>query len=366
MATFFDGAIIGYWATNPSNYIYGKLTGDVSRSGNTVTLSNMYLTVWFRYSAYGAGSYTFVVNGTGTTWNMDAGAPSHGLNNTSFSVTAGQTSATISWTGSDGYTGNFNVQFPAGSTPPTGLAVSNLNSTDTSVTGTVSITSWGTGSGTKYRELEVYTYSASGLVEPKKYQTQYGDELSGEITVSNSSGGGTLTIVPNRRYVIGAYASNGSASVGPTRMSTAVTKPSKAINQSITNITETSATINWTAPADGGYHIKTYSYSLDNGVTWVQCGTVSSGGAENKTYTISNLLPGTQYTVKLRVTTSAGTTECDDFPTFTTLGVPAHPFYGSVNGQTKKIQKLYGSVNGQTKLVKHLYGSVNGVTKKIF
>lgn len=46
--------------------------------------------------------------------------------------------------------------------------------------------------------------------------------------------------------------------------------------------------------------------------------------------------------------------------------VKALKFYGSVNGQTKLVEKLYGSVNGQTKEIKKLYGSVNGQTKLIY
>lgn len=53
--------------------------------------------------------------------------------------------------------------------------------------------------------------------------------------------------------------------------------------------------------------------------------------------------------------------------TVTTDGISSlSHFYGSVSGQSKKIQKLYGSVNGQTKLIKKLYGSVNGQSKIIY
>ena len=53
--------------------------------------------------------------------------------------------------------------------------------------------------------------------------------------------------------------------------------------------------------------------------------------------------------------------------TVTTDGIQSlSKFYGSVNGQSKKIIKLYGSVNGQAKEIKKLYGSVNGQAKIIF
>lgn len=40
--------------------------------------------------------------------------------------------------------------------------------------------------------------------------------------------------------------------------------------------------------------------------------------------------------------------------------------YGSVNGNSEKIEKLYGSVNGASKKIKKLYGSVDGRSKLIY
>lgn len=351
-----------------SSVTYTRIRVDYSGTSATAHLLYSRTNTWSGATASGSGA-GLTANGVSKTFGYVARygqMTDSEIASVDFTISTSGGTYSIATYGDAGYFAfSGSVTIPAQATPPTGLSVYNLSSTDVSITGTVSITGWGTGGTSHIKRLYLYTYSETGLVEPFKYHGAGFATLSSTITVSNARTG-DLNIGPNTRYVIGAYASNGSASVGPTRMDTAVTKPPKAINQFIANVTETSATINWTAPADGGYHTKTYSYSLDNGATWVQCGTVSSGSATDETYTISNLLPSTQYTVKLMVTTSAGTTECDDFPTFTTLGSLAHPLYGSVNGQTKKIKKLYGSVNGQTKLIKHLYGSVNGVAKKIF
>lgn len=43
-----------------------------------------------------------------------------------------------------------------------------------------------------------------------------------------------------------------------------------------------------------------------------------------------------------------------------------HPFYGSVNGKSKLVQKLYYPVNGKSKEITKLYGSVNGKSKLIY
>lgn len=195
MATFFSGEVVGYWATTPSNYIYGTLTGDVSRSGNTVTLSNMYLNVSFRYSAYGSGSYTFYVNGTPTTWTMDAASPSHSLNNTSFNVTASQTSATVSWTGSDGYAGTFSVSFPSGVVKP------NTPTISTSVidSHTIAVT-WGTTSFGVPSTGTIYLYGDTSSTPTT--------QISSKTTTGNT----TFTfsnLTPNTTYYFRSRATNG-------------------------------------------------------------------------------------------------------------------------------------------------------------
>ena len=90
MATFFSGQVIGYWSTS-TNYMYGTLTGDVTRSGNTVTLSNMSLAITSRYTSYGTSSDSLTVNGTPTSFTVNFGsgstsAGSYAINSTSFSV----------------------------------------------------------------------------------------------------------------------------------------------------------------------------------------------------------------------------------------------------------------------------------------
>lgn len=254
--------------------------------------------------------------------------------------------------------GNSQATVPSFYTPPTGLGIDNLVRGIEEFTARVYLSGWGQNSGgSKYRELQVWT---QGMSEPRRYQPQWGNDLSGTITCNNSSSG-SLTIRGNTMYTLGAYASNGNVSTGSQNKGNYTTLAYASTNHSVDNIEMTSARLNWTIPADGGKYDKNYYYSLDNGSTWILAKTYSGGSAGTGSCDISGLSPCSQYTIKFKVVTSAGTTNCPDF-TFKTSG----GLYGSVNGQTKKVTKLYGSVSGQTKEIKKLYASVGGVTKRIF
>ena len=118
MASFSKGlGRVGNWNGYAIN---GTLNGNVARSGNTVTLSGMTLTITATASAWGYDTFTFTVNGTATSatiGNTSGGqwsTTSMGLNNTSFGVSASQTSANVGWRSSDGDSGSFNITFPSG------------------------------------------------------------------------------------------------------------------------------------------------------------------------------------------------------------------------------------------------------------
>lgn len=109
------------------------------------------------------------------------------------------------------------------------------------------------------------------------------------------------------------------------------------------------------------------------GTVWLYGGLAAGEDAviDSKTtigqseFTWTDLIPGETYAFKARADNGYATSAFSEQLDITIpAGTPV--FYGSVNGQTKKVKKLYGSVNGQTKLVKKLYGSVNGVTKLVY
>lgn len=262
--------------------------------------------------------------------------------------------------GQAGYLGfSGSVSIPAQYTPPTGLGINNIVRGVEDFKANVYLSGWGANSGgQKYRELQVWT---KGMSEPRRYQPQYGNDLSGNITANNSSSG-SLTIRGNTEYTLGAYASNGNANTGSQNMGNYTTR-AYAPTLSVDTLGENSVVITYSTPADGGKYAKSVQYSLDGGTTWVTAATVNTGSASSGTFTISGLTDDTSYTLKCRVSTSAGETNGSDI-TFRTL--PSFKFYGSVGGQTKKVTKLYGSVGGQSKEIKKLYASVGGVTKRVF
>lgn len=335
MATFFSGQTVGFWSSS-SNYIYATLTGNVSRSGNTVTLSGMKIALTTRYSSSGSDTLWFEVNGTRTSYGVSASGTSlgtHNLNNTSFSVSTTQTSANVGWKSSDNYTGSFTVTFPSGASAPTGLAASNVVATKNSFSATVSITGWGNGAtDARYREFQVWTYNASSLVEPRRYQAATGTALSSTITCNNSSSG-SLTITPNTRYTLGVYATNGNAATGSQRVGDYVTLPDELTDKAVSNIQTKSVTITAKTKADGNYYAKEIQYSLNNS-TWVTGATVSSGSVTNVSFNITGLTPGTNYTIYLRVKTTAGTVSC-----------------GSLTAKTKSVVKIVRKVNGATQVI---------------
>lgn len=203
MATFFSGQVLGYWSSQ-SNTMYGTLTGDVTRSGNTVTLSNMALAITSAVTSYGTSNDAMVVNGTTTSFTVNFGsgstsAGSYGLNNTAFTVNPTDTSATIGWSyvgnGETTGSGSFTVTFPANYTPPDTPTISGSNVSPTSNTITYGTTSFGNPS--------------TGTV------TLYGGTSANPTTVLDtysSTGDHTFThtgISPSTTYYYRAKASNG-------------------------------------------------------------------------------------------------------------------------------------------------------------
>lgn len=338
MATaFFYNQPVGYWNTT-SNILRGSLYGDVRRSGNTVYLENMTFDFYPSQTSYGTSGFTLTVNGTSTSWTVSNGTlPSSPVNSTSIGVGTTQTSASIGWSTSDGYSGSFTITFPSGSTAPTGLSCSNLVASTDSFSATVSLTSWGEGATSdRYRELQVWTYSSTGLNEPRRWQHQAGNALSGTITVNNSSQTSTtpLTITPNTRYVIGIYASNGVLNTGSQRVRDAYTlcepPTSVSLDSQVYETYDTvRVTIDFSTPQDGGGLVKTiqYRYSTDGETytdwlsgTQVSTGSVYSGSFEGIFSTDSEI------SLEIRTLTSAGSSTSIN-TSFNTLATHTSPTF---------------------------------------
>lgn len=256
------------------------------------------------------------------------------------------------------------ITIPSQGTAPTGLSLSSTSAGPDWVKGTVAVTGWG-GLGdasTRYKNLSVMKTNDK-TTSVRRYQRVYGNALSSVVTVNNSTEYGTMTIVPNTKYWLWWYATNGTQDTqSPTTSTTIIYTTAKAPTVSVSNYTTTTATISYSTTADGGAYSKKIQYSLD-GTNWSTGATVSSASATSGTYTISGLTPNKAYSIRTRVSTTAGTT------TGSTLSVTTlsdAKLYGSVNGKTKLVKKLYCSVGGKAKVVTKVYGSVGGKAKLIY
>lgn len=295
-----------------STYIWARAVIDYSGTSATAHIQ-------YRHSAGGYqgyyGSFTYGAGGASASgsWNNEYVGPDW-TTKMSIGFSISQSGGTYNvWCSGYSYNAfSVNVSIPAQQSAPTGLTCSNIVPGASSFSALVTVSDWGVGGTTsgRYRELQVWTYSSSGLVEPRRYQPEYGSTLSSVITVNNSSDGGSLTIIPNTRYVIGVYATNGAVPTGAQRIGAYYTiceAPTFSEDtQTRAPYNKVTVSFDYTTPVDGGALTKTLYYSLDN-LTWTSTGeTISSGSQTSGTFTITLPADDSSHTVYLRTTTSAG------------------------------------------------------------
>lgn len=227
---------------------------------------------------------------------------------------------------------------------------------------TISITSkTATGiSGNTTKATSYTTYTALG--PGFDYDTIYQNRVARE-TASGAAGTYSWTfssgLQPNTQYGLVAFAVGG----GDSEISAVHdgTLPAPSLTAlSVSNVTTTTATVNYTTAADGGYYPKSIQYSLDGGTTWATAVTITSGAAASGTFTVSGLSASTDYTIQVRNSTTAGasTTTSVQFST-QQAPTPTKKLYGSVSGAAEPIIDLYGGSNSGAQRVTKLYGSVN-------
>ena len=201
-ATLYDGANqnlgsvkFEYDSASTSGTTWPARLRIVARSGYTFSVDFRNVTVGG--TNYGTKSNLNQNSGTFWTGNLSAG------------------SKTATWTcpwynGSKSY--SITGTLPAKTSAPTGLYINNVSSTWNSVTGTVGLSSYGNGSGTKILEMLVLTQSyVAGL--PHRLEQVTDGSMSKTFTISNSSpqaAAGAVDIKGAGTYYTGVYVSNGS------------------------------------------------------------------------------------------------------------------------------------------------------------
>lgn len=401
------------WNTNA---IYGYIDGSttwtkVKNSGN-VTSGSANFSFTFTDANAGSRTYTAVFQ----VWNNAETGPVGGSASTTFSVswpagTVAPTTPTVS-ASNPGTTNTNSVTWGTTSmgTPSSGTvylyggtsASPTTQLTTKTTTGNTTYTHSSLSSNTKYYyrsranngQWSSYSSDATAVTRAAAPTVSVGTRTANSIQINYSTAADGNAYSKAIQYSLdgtnwstGATVSTGSASSGSynitgrtantsysvrTRVNTtagttvgstltAVTLPATP-TLSISNITASSATLNYSLSADGGAYTKYLQISLDNGNTWETIATVSSGSATSGTYALEFLEKAKTYTVIGRVQTAFG----DSTTTSVTFVASNDKLYGSVNGSAKKIVKIYGPVNSQTKKVVKLYGSLNGRAKLIF
>ncbi len=356
MATVWSDA---YWT---GNYTYTRV--QVDYSGTSATAILRYTRTNTYSGATGAGTPAGFNFGGG--WANMSGVTFYGQQTDAevcrcgFSISQDGGTYSGSTDGQAGYLGfSGSVWIPSQWTDPSGLSVSITEVQTNGAKFNVNLSNYGNPSNADGRYIE------AGICQNNTYGSPYRFSIKQnvknatiEVNLSSSS---SLNIQANKQYYYGAYASNTKRSTSMIQ-GTFVTK-AYAPTFEVLSVTENSVDIAYETQADGGHYSKKVQYSLNNGDTWVDGDTVTTGSASAGGFTISGLAPETTYTLKCRVSTTAGNTVGNDI-TFTTL--EDCKFYGEVGGVTKRVEKLYGSVDGESKEIDKLYGSINGVTTRIF
>lgn len=357
MATFVSGLRVGTFA---SRSLAINITGNISRSGTSVTLSNISCHLYSTNGGYwyAADPRTWGLRAPGgeavstsVSYSTSSSYRDFSLPNLTFYLDINATSAWMNVTGPDGSFGFTLSGIPQGAVAPSGLSVSISSIADTGASFSVSLSSYGTPSSANGRYIEASIMGQSTYGGKYRYDIAT-NKASSTIAVNNSSktnSSNPLTIVPNTQYWYGAYATNASLSISKVQ-GTFVTLPAY-----ITSITandvgqgEVYFTVNHASEGSANTVVTELSYDQE---TWQ---TISDE---------FNLSLSEQTTLYVRRSNNSGST-----PIFSISVTPSTrvKLYGSVNNQAKEIKKLYGSINGQSVRIRKLYASVNGRSKLIF
>lgn len=357
MATFVSGLYVGTFGGRTLNI---NVTGNISRSSTTVTLTNIscYLystdggTWWAQANrTWGLRAPGGEAVSTSVPYTPSANHRTFSLPNLSFYLANTSTSCTMNVTGPDGNFAFTLGGIPQGAVAPSGLDVTLSSIQDTGATMMVTLGSYGTPSSEANRYIEASIMGQSTYGGKYRYGTTKAS-TNAVITVNNNSSTNSsnpLTIVPNTKYWYGAYATNTVMSTSMVK-GTFITLPAYISDVNVNDTGGGNVTVSVIHASEGTATTVYTEYSY-NQTDWT---TVQD------TFSLEVLSATTIY---VRRRNSTGTT-----PVRTVSIVPATTvkLYGSVNNQAKEIRKLYGSVNGKAVIIRKLYGSVNGRSKLIY
>lgn len=344
--------------TQCSTYIVQRLYYSTSADA---TGHNVYVELQMRRTnAYSGATYAYpsnsyiAINGDRYDWSWsNSSYPSIPGNNTNWIAFASRTvhvnhttAATIGIAGGNYNMGNYlngetsySITLEAINVAPSGHKLDNVVRLQDGFTMTGGITSWGNPStaGSVRFGVAESAITTGGVAQ----YTESITSKTGTVTVNENStktNNPTFSIIPNKMYHLGIYATNGTlGSYGQDWQYTTL-PPTTTISN--VGVTENTADFTYSVPNQGGKYDMTLKYQLDSG-SLVTVTTLTGSGTKAGTFTVSGLQPGSTHTITASLTTSAGEVVSNTV-TFTT-DVPAsvHKLYGSVNNARKQVDKMY-------------------------
>ena len=352
----------------------------ISHSGTTLTYTGVVQVVCTSgYIAYnnatvtltggGSKSINLNLNSSGTT-SANTGTFSCTVSNVSATTTSKSVTASLSAGSVASGSASWTLSFNASTSAPTGLYINNVSTTWNSITGTVGLSSYGVGSGTKTLEMLVLTQSyVAGL--PHRYEKVTDGSMSKTFTVSNNStaaAAGSVDIKGCGMYYTGVYASNGSEAsrlAGPSIYTPPAPVVFNYVRIGETNqwqVTLTGDTNNNNTNYTAAQLTRSMRYKIDNG-SWVNVESAEVKAIDATTIVNITIPASSTTTIEGWMTYQGLNSEVGTI-TIANTDASVH-LYGSVNGESQLIRHLYGSVNGRSKKIVKLYASVGGVAKLI-
>ncbi len=343
---------------NTSTYIQGSVDYSVSTSSSGITVNVTFQ--MRRTNAYSGSTYSssavpsICISSSSSSFNYSGGAGitiAGGQQNVwqtvysasrTFGADRSGNTIYVGWKvtndNSGGYLGGSAVEaitLPNAYTAPSNLTI-HASPLASRPTDSIEVT-WGAGSFGYPSSGTVYLYGGTSASPSTQFLTK--------TTTGNSIFVHNEPLVPNTRYYYRVRACNSQLCSSYSSDATAITNPIPPI-LNIDSVAYNSATFTLSQSSQGSARSLQAMYSIDGGNYVV---------VNNLPATITeNFLPGTTHTISAVFRATATIDSAPVTATFTTEA----PLYGSVNGQSKAINKFYGSVNGETKLVEHLYGPV--------
>jgi uncharacterized repeat protein (TIGR02543 family) len=286
-----NGGVVASSSTSSVDFV----VGDTALTLPTPTRANYTFIGWYTHQSNGVqvtGSY--IPTSTATLW-------AHWVQNSLYGMGTNTKILTITTLADAGNTysvsaggGTVAIEYLANALP-VGTVIDGYLLSDTSTATSV------IGSGNDYVMSLVLAWVATDGTVPT---TAAGKAIS--MTITNSvikKGAKIYSVIGTTSTLLGIAAADGSAVILITddpQIIIAITKPDAPTGVSATSGGDTSSTVTWTAPSDGGSAITSYTATSNAGQT---CTSVTT------TCSVTGLTNGTAYTFTVTATNSIGTSD---------------------------------------------------------